>query len=298
MDCFSDWAIILAALYAPGAPHGVVLTRARWPQVLGLLRATEAGLANAVKELAQAGLVAESLALDAPGCVMWAEAHYHKHSLVTAVDEGYPARWLSALQGAAPPVFWVAAGSCRSSSGELIGVVGSRDVAPEVHVFCADVAREAASSDRGIVSGGAIGCDQAARRAALGAGARVVTILPFGIELAGADVGEHEMALSVCAPAEIFSTGRAMERNWLIYAASELSVVGHCRLRLGGSWHGAVGALRKRTCRVAVRLDHSEPGLRALAALGAVELDSPGDLTRLIEDCSDRYNLFAGLKVG
>lgn len=51
--------------------------------------------------------------------------------------------------------------------------------------------------------------------------------------------------ISVCSPNEPFSTARAMERNQLIYAFGDLTVVHSARFKTGGSWHGAIKALRQ-----------------------------------------------------
>ena len=51
--------------------------------------------------------------------------------------------------------------------------------------------------------------------------------------------------ISVCSPNEPFSTARAMERNQLIYALGDLTVVHSARFKTGGSWHGAIKALRQ-----------------------------------------------------
>jgi hypothetical protein len=51
--------------------------------------------------------------------------------------------------------------------------------------------------------------------------------------------------ISVCSPNEPFSTARAMERNQLIYAFGDLTVVHSARFKSGGSWHGAIKALRQ-----------------------------------------------------
>jgi predicted Rossmann fold nucleotide-binding protein DprA/Smf involved in DNA uptake len=51
--------------------------------------------------------------------------------------------------------------------------------------------------------------------------------------------------ISVCSPNEPFSTARAMERNQLIYAFGDLTIVHSARFKTGGSWHGAIKALRQ-----------------------------------------------------
>lgn len=76
-----------------------------------------------------------------------------------------------------------------------------------------------------------------------------------------------------------FSGTRAMLRNRLIYAFADETIVFSCRLGVGGTWGGAVSALREgRRVRIPVILDqrekaHPEPdAFRALVRLGAIPL--------------------------
>ena len=55
----------------------------------------------------------------------------------------------------------------------------------------------------------------------------------------------RQFYISVCSPNEPFSTARAMERNQLIYAFGDLTIVHSARFKTGGSWHGAIKALRQ-----------------------------------------------------
>lgn len=68
-----------------------------------------------------------------------------------------------------------------------------------------------------------------------------------------------------------------MERNALIYAISKSTIVAHVRYRQGGSWHGAISALRGRLGGLIVRRD-GEKGSSALLSLGAIPIRSAKDL--------------------
>lgn len=96
--------------------------------------------------------------------------------------------------------------------------------------------------------------------------------------------------VSAQAPEEGFSRAAAMERNALIYAFGAGAVVAHARYREGGTWHGAIDALRRRH-RLVVRAPDPDasstgapPGFveasRALIALGAMRADSPESAVR------------------
>jgi predicted Rossmann fold nucleotide-binding protein DprA/Smf involved in DNA uptake len=92
--------------------------------------------------------------------------------------------------------------------------------------------------------------------------------------------------ISLSPPEEPFTVGAAMERNPLIFAAAEATVVVHARLRAGGGWQGATEALRRRLGPVLVREDTESAAHRALIALGAWPLREPGDLAAVLRRAS------------
>ena len=171
-----------------------------------------------------------------------------------------------------------------------VGAVGSRRVDEAILADVAEVGARAVALGRGVVSGGAAGCDSAAEAAALAAGGPVLRLLPHGLDGRRAEDGAVHLALA--APDEPFSRALAMERNALIYGAADATYVGHARLREGGTWHGATDALRRRLGRILVRPDGS-PAARALRALGAEELADPADLEARLAQGPPQRNLFA-----
>jgi predicted Rossmann fold nucleotide-binding protein DprA/Smf involved in DNA uptake len=74
-----------------------------------------------------------------------------------------------------------------------------------------------------------------------------------------------------------------MERNLLIHAAAEATVVVHARFKAGGGWHGAVAALRRRVSHVLVREDPTSRAHCALIAIGARPLRAAEDLGPVLE---------------
>lgn len=291
-----DWGMVLAALYLPGAPHGLHLERRRWPLVLRALRSGGMTAETAAGEgLQMAGHVGEASALRSANSLEWAWVQAGEGRVATCLDADYPARWLSILGDQAPPALW----RMGASSGlPCLGVVGSRDVDPEVHRFCSAVGREAVRIGFRVVSGGASGCDSAALRGASEVGGETLVLAPFGIELAEEDLPPGRTVLSACEPAEGFSRGRAMARNALIYASGRVCVVGQVRFRQGGTWHGAVDALRRRSCAVLVRKpgkydpEEASRGAQALVALGARYLASPLGLEAAVASLPLEEDLF------
>lgn len=276
--------------------------------VAAAMRSSGAGLEGAEEALREAGLWSEAGLLASSGLLAWAEAR--AVHVLTPVCLGYPVGW-ARMPGLGPPAVWIRgdasvllAGSTSladaHSGRQLIGVVGSRSISGAVATFALRVGEEAARLGHPVISGGAEGCDTFGVRGALRAGGTAIQVLPFGLEsssLGGSASscsvstsyrGASSMAasvcdLSVCAPDEPFSTGTAMERNALIYAAASVTVVAHSRFRQGGTWHGATDALRRRLGRIAIREDSSSPAHQALIALGAVPITHPGEVSSHID---------------
>lgn len=210
--------------------------------------------------------------------------------LLTAVDAEYPARWIERLGPASPPALWW--NGVPFSPGKSLSFVGSRAPGGNVLKRMEQLGAWAAKNGFLSVSGGAIGCDSAAVRGALqgceglfdGDDAPALEIVPFGILLAGR---RPTAVLSAVEPDAGFSSAGAMERNALIYCASPLTIVGHSRLREGGTWIGASEALRRRLGRLAILTpkepDVYSPAHRALIALGAEPFSSIARLRCLLE---------------
>jgi len=281
----STWSIhvALVALYLRGLPAAGATARSRWPIVVQSLREASAGLGEASSTLRASGLWAEALHLE--GATVLAAAESIAERALTPVCASYPVAWRR-LGPAAPPALW-----SRGTPivGRLVGVVGSRVIAPEVEAFAQRVGAEIARLGASVVSGGAVGCDRAA--AGLGGAAGGVRLLPMGTELAPPDPTQWD--LSACAPDEPFSRAAAMERNALIYAASESTVVVHARFREGGTWNGAVGAIRRRLCPLIVRHDPDSPAHRALISLGAKTLRRPEELSEVLASPGIQPTLFS-----
>lgn len=269
-----EWEVALAALYLRGLGRPVEARRSGWPVVERALRASCATLGGAARALARAGLEAEALILEAPRVAADAERLVRGGQVLTPLSPGYPARWLEVLAGRAPPALWVWGAPPRP--GTSVSVVGSRRVGSGVRRFAHAVGATAAARGWVVVSGGAVGCDRAAVRGAM---PRAYEILPRGLR---AGPTGPVTQLSVCAPDEGFSTASAMERNALVYAASPLAVVVHARFKEGGTWHGAVDAVRSRSTRLAVRWDPGDTAARSLVALGASRLEDPSELPTLM----------------
>lgn len=248
---------------------------AGWRRVLSLL---PLGQDAAVSALRRLGFWEAARRLEDPISLESGAALRASGSLVTAACRGYPQSWLLERSGA-PPVLWASSAvpACR-----WVAVVGSRDPLPEHRAAVKSIVQWASSRGFGVISGGARGVDSCAAEAAHAAGVPCIEVLPFGLASDSA-ISPSSSRLSCFAPDAEFTALRAMERNRLIYSAACLAVVFHPRFQVGGSWHGAVAAIRGRLCPVAVWAAPIGEASRALGCLGASLVSSASALDALLD---------------
>ena len=209
---------------------------------------------------------------------------------LTVYDEHYPRHWLDRLRAKAPPVVH-GAGALQLLDTPGLGVVGSRDVAEAGGEVAKEVARLAAGRSLPLVSGGARGVDQLAMDAAFEAGGGVVGILAESLsrKLKRPDVRRavYEGSTVLCTPYSPdapFSAGNAMGRNKLIYAQAALTVVIASDDGAGGTWSGAIDALKHGYGSVAVWRGEGEgPGNGPLQQRGATPVSSLDDIESLLD---------------
>jgi len=164
-------------------------------------------------------------------------------------DEQYPRR-LRKHKKPAPPILYGVGDAALLSRGGL-AVVGSRDVDEEALDFARMVARACAKQEMQVVSGGARGVDTEATVAALEEGGSAVGVLTNGLARA-AVTGKYREALqegrlvliSPYDPGSGFNVGHAMQRNRHIYALADHGLVVNSSFGEGGTWSGAVEALK------------------------------------------------------
>ena len=205
--------------------------------------------------------------------------------VVSRADAEYPRRLKVRLREDAPPVIYGCGDMALLETGGL-AVVGSRHVDDSLVDYTMNIGRLAARAGRTIVSGGARGIDQAAMRAALEAGGKVSGVLADSLEKTTMNREHRNLLLdgqlvliSPYDPSAGFNVGNAMQRNKLIYALADASLVVSSDLNKGGTWAGATEQLGKlKFVPVYVR-STGEPsaGLDALRAKGALPWPNPQD---------------------
>jgi predicted Rossmann fold nucleotide-binding protein DprA/Smf involved in DNA uptake len=208
---------------------------------------------------------------------------------LTVADEHYPQVLVERLGHSAPPVIF-GAGDASLLTGEGIGIVGSRNVRAEGAEFAQQIATAAVDLSRSVVSGGARGVDQLAMNGAYQAGGSVVGVLADSLQsrirkpniLGALDTGTTCL-ITQQIPSAGFSPGSAMGRNKLVYALSAITVVVASDEGSGGTWTGALEALKNSNGVVTVWRGVGEgPGNAALELRGAVPIRSSQELADLL----------------
>ncbi|MFL9959560.1 DNA-processing protein DprA [Paraburkholderia sediminicola] len=206
--------------------------------------------------------------------------------VVSRADAEYPRRLKARLREDAPAVLYGCGDMSLLETGGL-AVVGSRHVDDALIDYTMSVGRLAARAGRTVVSGGAKGIDQAAMRGALGAGGKVCGVLADSLEKTTMNREHRNLLLdgqlvliSPYDPSAGFNVGNAMQRNKLIYALANASLVVSSDFNKGGTWAGASEQLDKlKFVSVFVRsTGESSAGLDGLRKKGALPWPSPQDV--------------------
>ena len=165
-----------------------------------------------------------------------------------------------------------------------LAVVGSRHVDEDIIKYAENIGGQAANAQVTIVSGAARGVDQAAIRDALEYGGKVTGVLADSLARASTEhlnravlQDKRLVLVSPYDPSAGFNVGNAMQRNKLIYALSDASLVVSSDYNSGGTWAGAVEQLDKlHLVPVYVRCsENTGKGLTALKDKGALEWPNP-----------------------
>lgn len=170
--------------------------------------------------------------------------------VVTRADSEYPKQLLKKLRRDSPPVF-IGCGDRSLLSKRGMAVVGSRKAPEEDLRFAEQLGAKAASEEVAIVSGGALGVDEAAMLGAVHAKGHAIGVLKDRLLEAvtsakwrKAIMDNHLVLLSPFSPEARFSKANAMARNKYIYCLAETSVVVRAG-RTGGTVNGAKENLMK-----------------------------------------------------
>lgn len=206
--------------------------------------------------------------------------------VISRADPEYPRRLKARLRQDAPAVLYGCGDIGLLETGGL-AVVGSRRVSDDLIDYTMSIGKLAAGAGRTIVSGGAKGVDLAAMRGAAESGGKVIGVLAENLEKTVMNREERNqlrdgnlVLVSAYDPSAGFNVGHAMQRNKLIYALADASLVVNSDLNKGGTWAGAVEQLDKfKFVPVFVRVTgESSVGLDGLRNKGALPWPNPQDV--------------------
>ncbi len=299
MTFTDDAKAVIALTTQLGDSKRPSLSPTMWSELSGLLAANDlrpADLFDSGSDIGELPGIPPDLAtrvrelmLDASAATVAADEFGRKGIWSLAItDDEYPAALTGRLGRNAPPVIF-GVGDAALLTGDGIGIVGSRNVREDGAEIARQIAAEAVRLGRPVVSGGARGVDQMAMNAAYQSGGSVVGVLADSLQarVRNSDILRALDAGSTClitqqAPSVGFTPASAMGRNKLVYALSAVTVIIATDEGSGGTWAGAIEALKRSNGIVTVWRGEGEgPGNAALEHQGAVPIRSVGDLGAL-----------------
>ncbi len=191
----------------------------------------------------------------------------------------YPSRLKMRLKENAPP-FLIGCGNAGILRSPMIAVVGSRDASEEDLRFAWEFGRKVAEEKHVVVSGGARGVDETAMLGCIDAGGRAVGILADNLLRAvtstkyrDALATDRIVLMTPFNPEAGFNVGNAMARNKYVYCCADAALIVASGYGGGGTWFGAVAALKDKWVPVWVRTGpHSPIGNAELVRKGAYDL--------------------------
>lgn len=194
---------------------------------------------------------------------------------ITRLNPIYPAAVRRRLGMDSPGVLW-AKGDITLLNRPAVAVIGSRDLYEDNLHFAEESGRQIAKQGYVLVSGNARGADQAAQRAALEAGGRVISVVADS--LLKQPLVRNVLWLSLDDFDQPFSAQRALHRNYVIHTLAELTIAAQCTLGKGGTWDGICHNLKNGWNPVCIFDDGREGTLelqnRGVQAISANDLQN------------------------
>lgn len=209
--------------------------------------------------------------------------------VMTRSDPDYPGRLKRRLKTDAPPVLF-GSGNRQLLNQGGIAVVGSRDASEDDLAFTTGLGGTIALQGRSVVSGGARGVDEASMLGALERDGTVIGVLADSL-LRNSNSAKYRRALmdrnlvlvSPFNPEAGFDVGNAMARNKYIYALSDTAVIVSATEGKGGTWSGAVEALKHAWVPLWVKPHpNTQSGNAVLVGMGARWLEQGADIETLV----------------
>jgi predicted Rossmann fold nucleotide-binding protein DprA/Smf involved in DNA uptake len=194
-------------------------------------------------------------------------------------DSAYPSRFKSYLQQNAPPLLYgVGFREILQQGG--VAIVGSRHPSEEDLEFARRVGKACAKDRIPVISGAAKGIDIESMMAAVESGGASIGVLAEGLGRTAIASQFHDgitdgrlVLVSPYEPESRWFPYTAMDRNKLVYGLADAAVVVSSADGEGGTWAGAIEALKRSKIPVYVKASGSVPlGNSHLLQKGALPL--------------------------
>ena len=224
--------------------------------------------------------------------------------VISRSDSCYPERLKRYLGQTAPPLLYGVGSKDLLNRGGL-AVVGSRDRSEEDGEFARRVGEHCAKEGIAVISGAAKGIDRDAMSGALEAGGWALGVLAEGLAKTATSgqyrtdlVSDRLTLVSPYDPDSRWFPYSAMDRNKLLYGLSDAALVVASSADSGGTWAGAVEALKHGRVRVFIKsTDSVAPGNPKLLRIGGIPFPAePWDNLRVLFTPPEQRNgkLFSG----
>ncbi|MBI1333743.1 MAG: hypothetical protein GC165_12795 [Armatimonadetes bacterium] len=195
--------------------------------------------------------------------------------IVSWADPDYPSRFKQ-LKHRAPALLF-GYGSPNAFSERALAIVGSRNASDARLNSAAEIGRACSDNQITVVSGGARGVDSYAMLAGIVGSGTVVGVLADSLLKESGKkpyrdaIREGRMCLmSEVHPEARFDVGNAMARNRLAYACADAALVVECEPKRGGTWAGALEALKEGKTVYVLKGARAD---RELVERGAIRID-------------------------
>ena len=274
---------VLAALYLKGAPRLTKHEPKNWPLIQNLLPHRLNNLNQIIHILENNGYSFEADTLKSKQLIDWVQKKLNESRILTLSHQDYPEKWKKYSADLAPPALWKMG---EIPTKKFISIVGSRQPNQTNIKKTSEFAKMTTILGYSLCSGGAIGVDSIASKSV--DSGEILEILPYGLNQIKRQLSTN--ILTAVEPNGTFTTPNAMERNSLIYAIADLTIVVQPRYMKGGSWHGAVTALKKNLTRVAVVGNPQSKAIKSLINKGAHYAPSPESIEKLLQTKLDLFD--------
>ncbi|MBL6447371.1 DNA-protecting protein DprA [Fulvivirga sp. 29W222] len=201
--------------------------------------------------------------------------------IINRGDSEYPKRIKNKLKENAPPILF-GIGRIELLNQSYIGVVGARKSSEQELNDTKRIGSKITRDKFGVVSGGAIGVDEAAMLGALEAGGFSLGFVADSLIKKSTSsifrkfIIKKQLCLaSPYNPEAGFNVGNAMARNKLIYTQSEATIVMKSDIK-GGTWEGAKENIKKGWVPIWV-INNDGKGNNEIVKMGAKKLSINDD---------------------